>query len=370
MGEKATSGCSGFMSRMALIAFLFMIVAMWPFSDAEAARVKDLASIKGVRNNQLIGYGLVVGLNGTGDGRQASFTIQGLKNMLENMGIHVDEGSIKVKNTAGVVVSAVLPPFVKVGQTIDVTISSLGDCSSLEGGTLLVTPLKGLDGKVYAIAQGAVSIGGFETPASFGSRKTHLTVARIPSGATIEKEVPVSFAGKQEITISLNIPDFTTVSRMVDAIDSFLGGEYAEALDGATVVIGIPEHYAKKEVALLSALENIHITPDGPAKVVMDERTGTVVMGKNVKITQLALSHGNLSLQVSPQQRGTPPSFIDNENISARDEENRLVKMAEGATLGEVVRALNSVGVTPRDLIAILQSIKASGALQAELEII
>ncbi len=355
----------------ALPLLFFVAVLAYPL-ESQAVRLKDMASIKGVRNNQLIGYGLVVGLNGTGDGSQASFTTQGLINMLENMGVHVNEASVKVKNVAGVMISATLPPFVKSGQSIDVTVSSLGDSSSLQGGTLIATPLKGLDGQIYAIAQGPVSIGGVDPVGGVrGTQKKHLTVARIPNGATVEREVPVSFHGKGVITISLDSPDFTTVSRVVNAIDSFLEGPFSFARDGGTVDVTVPEKFTNSEVTLLASLENLNIIPDAPAKVVLDERTGTVVMGENVRISHLALSHGNLSLQITAEQaRPRLPNAPSNENLTARDLENRLVTLSEGATLGDVVRALNSVGVTPRDLIAIFMSIKASGALQAELEII
>ncbi len=346
---------------------------------AQATRLKDIASVKGVRNNQLIGYGIVVGLNGTGDGNNASFTTEGLVNIMKNMGVKIDREKLKVKNVASVMVTANLPPFVKIGQTIDVTLSSLGDASSLQGGTLLITQLKGLDNQVYAIAQGAVSIGGFEITgvADEGRQKNHLTVARIPGGATVEREVPVSFADKESITLSLDSPDFTTITRMIKEINAFLNGTYAEAVDGATVNIALPENYKNQKIAFLAAIENLEVVPDAPAKVVLDERTGTVVMGENVRIKRLALSHGNLSLQIVPQPQiqTASPSQESAETTTGRsfptpNRGDRLVTLEEGATLGEVVRALNSVGVAPRDLIAIFQSIKASGALQAELEII
>lgn len=355
--------------------FFFFLFILWPFADAGAVRLKDVVAVKGVRANQLIGYGLVVGLNGTGDGNQAAFTGQGLINMMKNMGVHVPKTGIKVKNVASVMITAQLPPFVKVGQTIDVTLSSLGDASSLQGGTLVSTPLKGLDGKVYAIAQGPISIGGFEAIGeAAGVQKNHQTVARIPGGASVEREVPVSFAGKDTITFTLNNPDFTTVSRMVAAIDDHLGGPFAKARDGASVDITVPEEYRENEIALLGALEKLEIIPDRTAKVVLDERTGTVVMGENVRISQVAISRGNLSLQVMVPAAGPATDELIQEmsrpNVPFRKQENRLVRLPAGASLGEVVRALNSVGVTPRDLIAIFQSIKAAGALQAELEII
>lgn len=343
--------------RLTLGGLVLLLAVGMTAQNSDAARLKDLAAVQGVRGNQLVGFGLVVGLNGTGDGNKASFTTQGLVNMLENMGVHVNQEDIKVKNVAGVMLTTQLPPFVKAGQTIDVTLSSLGDASSLQGGTLIATPLKGLDGKVYAMAQGAVSIGGVEVDGEGGGvQKNHLTVGRIPAGATVEREVPLSYADRQTITLSLKHPDFTTVSRMVSVIDGFLEGSYAKALDGATVSITVPESYQDREVAFLSAVENLEVVPDAMARVVLDERTGTVVMGEHVRIQQLALSHGKLSLRI-----GANP---------ATGRSNQLVTLEEGATLGELVRALNSIGVTPRDMIAIFQAIKASGGLMAELVII
>ncbi len=330
---------------------------------AHGARLKDLVSVQGVRDNQLVGYGLVVGLDGTGDGKQAAFTNQSLVNLLANLGVKVNGNDVNVKNVASVMITARLPPFVKVGQSIDVTLSSMGDASSLKGGTLIPTPLKGLDGRVYAMAQGPVSIGGFEVAGeTAGRQKNHLTVARIPGGATVEREVPVVFAGKERLVFSLKQPDFTTARRAVDAINDFFTAGLATARDGATIEVVIPEKYRGKEVMMLADLENIDIRPDQPARVVMDERTGTVVMGENVRIGRIALSHGNLSLRVS----ALPPDA----RAQAGGDGGKLVNLPTGTSLGEVVRALNAMGVAPRDLIAILQSIKAAGALMAELEII
>ncbi|MBU0680920.1 MAG: flagellar basal body P-ring protein FlgI [Proteobacteria bacterium] len=338
---------------------------------AEAARLKDLATVKGVRDNQLVGYGLVVGLSGTGDGNKSPFTTQALVNMLENMGVHVNPADLKVKNVAGVLVTATLPPFVKIGQNIDINLSSLGDASSLAGGTLIATPLKALDGKIYAMAQGPVSIGGFELQGgdNRNTQKNHVTVARIPTGATVEKEVPFSLLNKTELSIHLNNPDFTTMNRVVKAVDALLAGSYAKAKDSATVAITVPPKFSDNQVALLAALENLDITPDTQAKIIIDERTGTVVMGENVTISAVAVAHGNLSIQVN-QVPGQAPAQEENRNTTARDKENLLVQLDSGVTLGEVVRALNSVGVTTRDLIAIFQSMKASGAIKADLQII
>jgi len=347
-------------------ALLLVLVAVGMFfmpQSAKAARLKDLATVQGVRNNQLIGYGLVVGLEGTGDGKKAAFTSQSLVNMMGNLGVQLSKDDVRVRNVAGVMVTAQLPPFVKSGQTVDVVLSSLGDATSLQGGTLLPTQMKGLDGKVYAIAQGPASIGGFEPEIrDIDQQRKHLTVARIPGGATVEREVPVNFSGKQEIVLSLKSADFTTVARMVACINETLGGDYAKAADGATVHVEVPESSAGKEVALLARLENLEVIPDGPARVILDERTGTVVMGENIRIGKIALSHGNLSLQVSgPESAGKEQTGKIGDTV---------VRFPEGASLGEIVRALNSIGVNPRDMIAIFQSIKAAGALQAELEVI
>ena len=344
--------------RIIKTAILIVSLLTWA-TEAQAVRVKDLASVKGVRDNQLVGYGLVVGLNGTGDGNKAAFTTQGLANMLKNIGMTVNENDLKVKNVAGVMITANLPPFIKAGQAIDVTLSSLGDASSLQGGTLVATPLKGLDEEVYAIAQGPV---------------------RIPEGATVEKEVPVSFGGKNEITLSLNAPDFTTVSRLTAAINASLGGAFAKATDGATVSVAVPDAYRQQEIALLAVLENLDVAPDSIAKVVVDERTGTIVMGENVRINQLALSHGSLTIQVSADQaiaKEMVGKILTDDMVRKMTDDiagksgkpkDKLVSLSPGVTLGEL--ALNSVGAAPRDLIAIFQAIKAAGAMQAELTII
>lgn len=352
------------------IICLFLLVQLYPLDKAMAVRLKDVAAVKGVRHNQLVGYGLVVGLDGTGDGNKSPFTSQALTNMLDNMGIHVNQNDLKVKNVAGVMVTANLPPFSKNGQTIDVTLSTLGDAKSLQGGTLIATPLKALDGKIYALAQGPVSIGGFsiENGKNDQIQKNHVNVARIPNGATVEREVPFSLQGKKEITLNLNSPDFTTMSRVVNAIDTLLAGPFAKAQDGATVNITIPEKFIGSEVAFMAAIENVDIEPDSKAKIIIDERTGTVVMGSDVRLKPIAVAHGNLNVEVANYEDATSP--LDNFNILAKEQGNKLAPVNPGATLGELVTALNVIGVTPRDLIAILQSIKAAGALDASLEII
>lgn len=356
--------------RRATLFFVgtLLLGLFWNAGLAHAVRLKDLATVKGVRNNQLVGYGIVVGLNGTGDTNNAGFTGQELTNMLNNLGVKVSPANAKVKNVASVMVTATLPPFFKVGQNIDVTISSIGDTTSLSGGTLLATQLKGLDNNVYAMAQGPISIGGGSDGRPAANRQANYpTVARISNGATVEREVPMNFADKKSVTISLSSPDFTTISLMKTAIDTYLGGHYANARDGASVDVTVPAKYRNQEIALLAALENIEINPEHRAKVILNERTGTVVMGDNVTISQFALSHGNLSLQVAPPPLpGTPSNAPVNPIVVGQ----KVVTLQPGVTLGEMVKALNSVGVAPRDLIAIFQAIKAAGALQADLEII
>ncbi len=357
-------------TRLSII-LIFLSVLLWPVNNANAVRLKDVSSVKGVRTNMLVGYGLVVGLDGTGDGNKSPFTSQALVNMLENLGIHVNKDDVKVKNVAGVMVTATLPPFIKNGQTLDVTLSTLGDAKSLQGGTLIATPLKAIDGKVYALAQGPISIGGFEASAGIGGdtvQKNHVNVARIPNGAIVEREIPVSFIGKKEVVLNLNAPDFTTMSRAVAAIDTLLKGNYAKATDSGSLTVTIPDGYIGNEVGFMAALEHVQLSPDSAAKIIIDERTGTVVMGSEVRLKPLAVAHGTLNVEISTYNNATSP--LDNFNVIAQEQGNKLVPVNPGATLGDLVTALNVIGVTPRDLISILQSIKAAGALQADLEII
>jgi len=344
----------------------WLMVAILILASGQPAfgvRLKDLARVSGVRTNQLVGYGLVVGLDGTGDGKQAAFTNQSLVNVLTNLGIKVNKEDVNVKNVASVMITAQLPPFAKVGQTIDVVLSSMGDASSLKGGTLIPTPLKGLDGRVYAMAQGPVSIGGFEIPGqTAGRQRNHLTVARIPNGATVEREVPLAITGRDRFSLSLTKADFTTARRVVQAVNDYLGGVFARAVDGGTVEVTVPESYRGDEVALLAAIENLDVTPDGVARVVLDERTGTVVMGGEVTVEPIALAHGDLSLQIAKL-----PAEIRHQ---AGADGGRLVNLPGATTLGEVVRALNAMGLSSREIISIFQALKAAGALQAELVII
>ncbi|MGQ9499584.1 MAG: flagellar basal body P-ring protein FlgI [Dissulfurimicrobium sp.] len=367
----------GFSLLAAVIVVLFIILI--EAGSSQAVRLKDIAGINGMRTNQIIGYGLVVGLNGTGDGTQADFTIQSIVNMMERMGVTVNPQKIKVKNVAGVMVTAQMSPFNKVGQKLDVVVSSLGDAKSLQGGTLLLTPLKGVDGKVYALAQGPVSVGGFAVQgAAERVQKNHPTVGRIANGATVEREIPVAMNERSEILINLNNADFTTVSRAARAINSVLRSGDAKAIDAETIRLTVPPEFRGNITGLMAAIENVEIKPDQPAKVVLDERTGTVVVGSEVKISSVAISHGNLSIQVkeSPQVSQPQPFsqgatvVTPNTQTSVQEGGGGLVVVNSQPTIGDLAKALNAMGVTPRDLIAIFTSLKAVGALQADLEII
>jgi len=350
-------------------------------TDALGARLKDIASLKGARANELIGYGLVVGLNGTGDGTGTKFTVQTLVNMLERLGIHAQSSQVKVANVAAVMVTAHLQPFARVGNKLDVLVSSLGDAKSLQGGTLLLTMLKGVDNQVYALAQGPILVGGFAAAgeAGGGVKKNHPTVGRIPGGATVEKEIPFEFNAMEELVIALHQPDFTTAQRISQAVSTSMAGISAHASDAGTVRVNLREGRRANLVNLVSALEQIDIQPDARARIVLDERTGTVVLGENVRISSVAIAHGNLSVQIKekkdvsqplPFSQGGQTVVTNDSQVNVSEEQNKLLHLPEGASLGEVVKALNAIGVSPRDLIAVFQAIKASGALHAELEII
>ncbi len=386
-----------------MTATFIVLALLLSFSaNASAVRIKDLASIKGIRHNQLIGYGLVVGLNGTGDKQGTGFTVQSLVNMIERMGIHIDENDVTVKNVAAVMVTAKIPPFARIGNKIDVVVSSIGDAKSLQGGTLLLTPLRGVDRKVYALTQGPISVGGFSAGGAGGGgvTKNHPTVGRISRGATVEREIPVSMQDKQDLIITLNNPDFTTAIRVCNAINEKLDRVVASTADSGTLKLYIPENYRDRVVQMIATVENLEVTPDTVARVVLNEKTGTVVIGEKVRISTVAVAHGNLSIQIKERAivsqplpfAPAPPEGTEaqqfqledgavvapggqtvvtpDSDVSAQEEDNRLLLVPSGTTIGELVRALNAIGVTPRDLITIFQSIKAAGALQAELEII
>ena len=357
------------------LACLLAVLASAP--QGEAVRIKDIASFSGVRDNQLIGYGLVVGLSGTGDKTSSVFTMRSMVNMLERMGVSVDMRQMKPKNVAAVMVTAKMPVSAKPGTRLDVTVSSLGDATSLLGGVLLQTPLTGVDGKIYGLAQGSMTLGGFSVEGEAATAtKNVTTVGMIPGGALVERSVPFEFNDQDKLTLHLRQPDFSTSMQMAERLNAAMGGQFASAIDGASVDVNIPPEYRGNLVPLMASLENIEITPDNPAKVVVDEKTGTVVLGKDVRISRAAVAHGNLSVLISEYQDVSQPGPFSNGNTVVTpqteinvNEQNRRLMMVEGATLQELVDGLNAIGATPRDLITILRTLKTAGALHAELEV-
>ena len=361
-----------------LVALIFLLHNyLW------AARVKDIAKIGNSQMHQLIGYGVVVGLNKTGDSSEVLFTMQSVKNMLSNFGINIAPTNMKIKSVAAVIVTATLPPFVKKGSTIDVLVSSLGDATSLQGGTLLSTQLQLLDGKIIAVAQGPVSIGGFNVESGGGFRakaggesmsKNHPTVGRIPNGAIIQHEYQTNIMPQHTLSIVLNKPDFTTAARLQSIINASIADNIATAVDAAIVNVNIPTEETNL-VNFISTIENLTIVPDTTATVVIDERTGTVVMGENVQISTVAVAHGSLSIRISIEDEiSQPQPFSSAQTVVGPQTEVRVDETSEklmvvksGVDINEVVKALNAIGATPRDLISILQAIKEAGALQAEL---
>ena len=366
------------LARSALLA-LCAVLQLAP--EAHAARVKDLANVQGVRNNQLVGYGLVVGLDGTGDQTtQTPFTTQSLMSMLSNLGINVPPGTrLQLKNVAAVMVTATLPPFSQPGQQLDVTVSSMGNAKSLRGGTLLLTPLKGLDGQVYAMAQGIVSVGGAGASAA-GSRAqiNHLSAGRIPSGATVEREVPTPFSDDGALRLELTTADFSTARSMVDAINRSFGAGTATALDGRVIELRAPSS-PNARVAFMAQIEDLEVAGSrAPARVVINARTGSVVMNQSVRLAPVAVAHGNLSVTVSATPVISQPApfsggqtvVAERADIEVKQAGGQIVHLDGGAQLADVVKALNLLGATPQDLISILQALKTAGALTAELEII
>lgn len=361
--------------------FLPIIAALLIFiPQAKAARLKDIATLAGVRSNQLVGYGLVVGLNGTGDSASTEFTIQSLVNMMERLGVTVDKSLVKVDNVAAVIVTAELPPFAKAGSTIDILVSSVGDASNLSGGSLLMTPLKAADGKIYAVAQGPVAIGAL----AFGGKaaavqKNHPTVGRIPGGAIVEREVPLNLdPAAEELSYQLRQADFTTVSRMVGVINSHFSQNIAKAVDSASLDIKIPAEYRGRTVNFIAALESLTVQPDTIARIVVNERTGTIVMGSDVRLSTVVVAHANLNLVITESMDVSQPNplaqgqtiLIPDTDIEVVEEKANLMVLNMGVSIGDVAEALNAIGASPRDLIAIFQAIKAAGGLHAELVIL
>ncbi|MEO8127547.1 MAG: flagellar basal body P-ring protein FlgI [Bryobacteraceae bacterium] len=363
------------MKRAAAAILLFAMVA------EGATRVKELASIEGVRDNQLIGYGLVVGLAGTGDRRQAVFSAQSLTNLLQRMGVSVSPTAIQVSNTAAVMITATLPPFAQPGARLDVTAAAVGDAKTLQGGLLLLTPLKGADGQVYAAAQGSVVTGGFSAGGSGASQTlNHPTAGRVPGGGIIERSAPTP-ALSSKIRLQLRQADFTTAAHIAAAINKKFGadgGKVATAESSGSVAVQAPTSYAAKQVEFISEMEALTVETDRLAKIVINERTGTIAMGKEVKIAPVAILHGSLTVEIENNLLVSQPealsggqtAVVPKATVAVKEEKARNISLKNGASVDELVRALMAIGSTPRDIIAILQSLKAAGALEAELEII
>ena len=345
------------------------------------ARIKDVARVLGIRDNSLYGYGLVIGLNGTGDKATSSpFTPQAVASMLLRLGIAVPVERLDGKNVAAVIVTAKLPPFAKPGSTLDVTVSSLGDSSTLQGGTLLLTPLQGPDGRVYALAQGPLSVGGVAAGGASGDtvQKNHPTVGRIPNGAMVEREVPNAL-DSASLTLMLQRPDATTAVRLAEAVNGAGEGPLARAVDPSTVTITVPASYQPRLMEFIARIETLTLNVDAAARVIINERTGTVIMGSQLRISTVAIAHGNLTIQVKEEKQVSQPGafapqgaqtvVVPRSKVAIKEEKSQLMVVSEGVSIGDIVQGLNALGVTPRDLISILQAIRAAGALMAELEI-
>lgn len=369
----------GIARRARVLGTLLLFVSLYFCASAFAVRLKDIAHIDGFRPNQLFGYGLVVGLNGTGDKQNTEFTVQTLTNLLQEYNIRVSPDDVRVKNVAAVMVTAEVPPFAQPGTRLDATISSVGDAASLSGGTLLLTPLKGPDGKVYAVAQGPVSLGGGYTAIGIGAKisKNHQTAGRVTGGVLLERAILSSIVNEQgQVQINVDKPDFTTARRLSEALNKMKIA--AQPASPGVVLVKVPEEFAADPVGFVAALESVEIAPDGPARIVVNERTGTVVIDKNVRIAPVAVAHAGLHITIKTEQKVSQPNpfgrgqtvTVPDTTVTIKEPENRqLIELPGGAgvSLSEVVQALNSLGVTPRDLIAVFEAMRQAGALQAEL---
>jgi len=364
------------------LILLFALLVFMPAASAFAAsRIKDLAEIEGVRENQLIGYGLVVGLNGTGDSLNNSpFTLQSLQGMLERMGVNTRNANLRTKNVAAVIVTGNLPAFATQGNRMDVTISALGDSSSLQGGTLLVTPLVGANGEVFAVAQGTLAVGGFSAQGDAAKITRGVpTVGRISNGALIEREIKYDFLKLKTLRLALRNPDLTTANRMARVINSFIGIKIAKAENPATVRLYLTAKIKKNMMGLLTDIEQLLVEPDIPAKVVIDEQSGIIVIGSNVRVSTVAIAQGNLTVTISetpqvsqaaPLAPGGATVVVPRTEVSVDNGGDKKIAIVKnGVTLQSLVDGLNALGIGPRDMISILQSIKAAGALQAEIEV-
>lgn len=364
--------------KLVTFAVLASAVGWAPMASYASSRLKDIVDVEGVRDNQLIGYGLVVGLNGTGDSlRNSPFTKQSLEAMLERLGVNTREQNLNTKNVAAVMVTANLPPFSTSGSRIDVTTSSMGDASSLSGGMLLVTPLMGADGQVYAVAQGPVAAGGFAASGDSGTAivRNVPTIGRIPNGALVEREIGFDLSSLKQLRLSLRNPDFTTARRIAKVINAYIGADISAATDPGTVVLICPPKYDM--TSLLAEIEGLVVEPDQPARIVIDEASGVIVMGEDVKVSTVAIAQGNLTIQISEQPQVSQPNpLADGETVvvprtglDVLEDGTGLAVIKGGVPLKDLVDGLNSLGVTPRDMISILQALKAAGALQADIEV-
>jgi flagellar P-ring protein precursor FlgI len=357
-----------------------ILIALSPVGAGATSRIKDLANVEGVRQNQLIGYGLVVGLNGTGDTlNNIPFTKQSLTAMLERLGVNIRGQTIRTGNVAAVMVTANLPPFGTQGTRVDVTVSALGDAKSLQGGTLLVTPLLGADGNVYAVAQGSLAIAGFAAEGEAAKVVRGVpTVGRISNGALIEREIDFALNRLGQLRMALRNPDFTTAKRIAAAVNDYIGQPTAEPLDPGTVQLLVPPKYRGNVVALLTEIEQLQVEPDLPAKIVIDERSGVIVMGRDVRVSMVAVAQGNLTVAITetpqvsqpgPFSRGGTTRVVPRTQVGVSEDGKKLATIKDGVSLQNVVDGLNALGIGPRDMIAILQAIKAAGAIQADIEV-
>ncbi|RAI36472.1 flagellar basal body P-ring protein FlgI [Rhodoplanes serenus] len=363
----------------ALAALLVAILAAAPMPAAATSRIKDLANVEGVRQNQLIGYGLVVGLQGTGDTiNNSPFTRQSLQAMLERLGVNIRGQTLRTGNVAAVMVTANLPPFSTQGTRVDVTVSALGDAKSLQGGVLVITPLLAADGNVYAVAQGSLAIGGFQAEGEAAKITRGVpTVGRIANGAIIEREIDFALNRLTQVRLALRNPDFTTAKRIAAAINDFLGMPVAEPLDPSTVQITVPKEYTGNVVGLLTEIEQLQIEPDQLARIIVDERSGIIVMGRDVRVSTVAVAQGNLTVTISEAPQVSQPApfsrgrttTVPRTSVGVQEDGRKLAVVREGVSLQQLVDGLNALGIGPRDLIAILQAIKAAGAIQADLEV-
>jgi flagellar P-ring protein precursor FlgI len=363
---------------IATIAMVSTVLGAVPPAQA-SSRIKDIANVEGVRQNQLIGYGLVVGLNGTGDTiNNSPFTRQSLQAMLERLGVNIRGQTLRTGNVAAVMVTGNLPSFATQGTRLDVNVSALGDAKSLQGGTLLVTPLLGADGNVYAVAQGSLAIGGFQAEGDAAKIVRGVpTNGRIANGAIIEREIDFALNRLSQVRLALRNADFTTSKRVASAINDFIGTPTAEPLDSATVQVSVPKQYEGNVVALLTEIEQLQIEPDLPAKIIIDERSGIIVMGRDVRVSMVAVAQGNLTVTISETPQVSQPApfsqgqtrVVPRSRIGVQEEGSKLAVVREGVSLQQLVDGLNMLGIGPRDLISILQAIKSAGAIQADIEV-